>query len=192
MRDLLSPFVDFPLREDALEALYRHPRENLVTLMPGYWRRPTAQLLLVDTLIATLPPLAYLLYYGFSLVQRLGLAWPMALVLSAALGAAGVVPLLLNLVGWDAARWSAIATMNAFVCVLTVRLYFDAGAPDARAHRIPSLLIPALAATAVVLGLCTSYSRFLFDGYTVRWFPFRDRVQEAVELVRSGFSFRPL
>ena len=44
---------------------------------------------------------------------------------------------------------------------------------------------------AIVLGLGTSYERFLFDGYVVHWFPFDGQWNAAVELVRGHFSFIP-
>ena len=80
-------------------------------------------------------------------------------------------------------------------CISALRLFLWPGTPpgaaDAAARRVADPWTLVAAAAAVLLGLSTSYTNFLFDGYAVSWFPFETRWAGAAELLRGGFTFIP-
>jgi hypothetical protein len=91
--------------------------------------------------------------------------------------------------GWDTTRWNAISLMACFYCLAVVKLYFPPQIPDLR---VESPTVLTLAAIAIVLGLCSSsYDRFLFDGYSVQWFPFQGQVNSVIEVLKGHFTFLP-
>jgi hypothetical protein len=196
--------ANFPLRGDAYEALFRPVRENLLHIMPWYWSFHVNRVYLADGLVATAPGIAFLIYYGVRLIGRLGLRPLGRAALTVALFVAALAPLLMNLLGWDAARWNAICLIDAFLCVAALRLFFASAststsssaspphAADPAALRVDGPLTRVLAAAAIVAGLCgTNYLNFLFDGYVVQWFPFEHQLDSLIELFRGGFTFIP-
>lgn len=187
----IAAVANFPLRPDAFDALARPVRENLHQLMPWYWRNPANRAYLGNGLWAAAPGLLFLFGYGSWMIARLRQATATRVVLEVIFFGAAFGPLTLNFVGWDAARWNAICLTAAFMGVATLRLFFSAPVGDGPALEIRSPWLLALAATAVVLGAATNYDRFLFDGYVVRWFPFVDQVQAAIDLARGHFNFIP-
>ena len=190
----IQRFANFPLRGDGFEALYRPVRDNLLLLMPWYWRNPDNQRYLTNGLFASLPGLIALSVYGVRLVVRLDLPRLARLVLGALLLVATFAPLLLNFVGWDSARWNAICFVAALSGIATLRLFFcapGAKGSDARRYRIDDPWMITLAAAGIVCGLTSNYSAFLFDGYVVRWFPFDTQWRSLLELLHGNFTFLP-
>ena len=189
----------FPLRVDAFDALYRPVRDNLFTLMPWFWSMPANQRYLTSGLAVSLPGLIVLSVYALRLITRLPLPrrWRLGLWMLFLL--ATFSPQMLNLVGWDSARWNAICFVASFSSVAVLRLFFVAPAP-ARAvpaggapgrYRIATPGMLVLAGAGIVVGLTADYPGFLFDGYVVQWFPFDRQLRGLVDLVRGGFTFMP-
>ncbi len=192
----IQRFANFPLRGDGFEALYRPVRDNLLLLMPWYWRNPENQRYLVNGLLASAPGLVALAVYGVRLVARLPFARWLRLLLGALLLGATFAPLLLNFVGWDAARWNAICFFAAFSSIAALRLFFCAPAAgavieDVRRSRIDDPWMITLAAAGIVCGLTSNYNGFLFDGYVVRWFPFDTQWRSLLDLLHGKFTFLP-
>src|SRR5581483_11290280 len=188
--------ADFPLRGDAFEALYRPVRENILSLMPEHWRDPDSQRYLVTGLVVAFPAIAFLAYFGVRQIGRLQLPAGARWVLRVALVGAALAPLLLNFVGWDSARWNAICVLAAFTCLLCLRLLVVARAAEPARLRADDTLTLSLAGLAVVLGLVsTNYRGFLFDGYTVQWFPFEEQwgsfLDLIINLLRGGARHLP-
>jgi hypothetical protein len=191
----IAAVANFSLRTDAFEALSRPVRENLRVLMPWFWRNRDNQAYLVSGLWAVSPGILWLFAYGVLLIRRVPAALWERLLLGAVFFGATFGPLTLNFVGWDAARWNAICLLGSFLCIAALELFFAPRAPQ-NPSLTPSLTLesPWLTTTAIVaiaLGLSTNYERFLFDGYTVHWFPFEGQWRSAVELVRGNFTFMP-
>jgi hypothetical protein len=180
----IARVANFPLRGDAFDVLYRPVRENFDRVMPWYWSFPANRRYLVSGLLVTLPGLAVMSLYAVRLIARL--PWPRLTrtIIAGFFLAATFSPLLLNFVGWDAARWNAIAFFAAFSCVASLRLFF---AP----RRIDDPWMLTGAAAVIVLGLTSNYFNFLFDGYVVQWFPFDGPVLSLWDLVRGNFTFIP-
>jgi hypothetical protein len=197
----LSRFTNFPLRGDGFEALYRPVRENLLQLMPWFWKNPYNQRYLVNGLIVSLPGLLVMSVYGVRLIRRLSQPRLVGVILSALFLIATFSPQLLNFVGWDAARWNAISFVAAFNCIAALRLYFVAPAPagaaapgpnqDPRRYRVDGPWMLASAGAAIVIGLTANYPGFLFDGYVVQWFPFEGQLRSLLELFERHFTFIP-
>jgi hypothetical protein len=195
----IQRYANFPLRDDGFEVLYRPVRDNLLHVMPGFWKDPDNQRYLVNGIAASLPGLVALLAYGLRLVARLPLPRLERLLLGALFLAAMLVPQLLNFVGWDSARWNTISFVAAFGCIATLRLFFVGpaaaralGTPaDVRRYRIDDAWAITLAAVGILCGLTADYNRFLFDGYVVRWFPFDTQWRSLLELLHGHFSFVP-
>ncbi len=195
----IQRYANFPLRGDGFEALYRPVRDNLLHLMPWYWKNPDNQRYLMNGIAVSLPGLAALLGYGLRLVARLPLPRLERLLLGALLVAATLLPQLLNFVGWDSARWNTISFVAAFGCIAALRLFFVGpataralGAPlDVRRYRIDDSWAMTLAALGILCGLTADYSRFLFDGYVVHWFPFETQWRSLLELLNGHFTFIP-
>jgi hypothetical protein len=199
LRRSIARWANFPLRGDAFEALYRPVRENILSLMPEHWRDPASKQYLISGLVVAFPAVAFLAYYGVRLIGRLALPARSRRLLGAVLLGATLAPLSLNLVGWDSARWNAICLLASFGCVICLRLFFvppvaettgDGGATAGRL-RLDGPLTLSLAGIAVVLGLCSSYPGFLFDGYTVEWFPFGAKLDAALDLLTGGAQSLP-
>jgi hypothetical protein len=64
-------------------------------------------------------------------------------------------------------------------------------AVDPQRYRIEDPWAITLAAAGIVCGLTADYSRFLFDGYVVRWFPFDTQWRALLELIHGNFRFLP-
>jgi hypothetical protein len=186
---------NFPLRGDGFDALQRSLRENLLVILPRHWSNPDNRNYLITTLAVSLPGLAFLGSYGVRLLRRLGITKRARQILTISFLTAAVSPLLLNFIGWDSARWCAIAFMACFFCLASIRLFFVVPATTSDAaqtgHRIDDRLTLTFAALAIVTGLCTSYQGYLFDGYAVQWFPFIGQFDSAIDLVKSGFKTIP-
>jgi hypothetical protein len=80
--------------------------------------------------------------------------------------------------------------------VLSLRLIVVAGevarGAEPSRFRVDGTLALALAGVAVVIGLVsTNYRGFLFDGYTVQWFPFEGQIDAAIELLKGGVRSLP-
>jgi hypothetical protein len=191
----IARHANFPLRGDGFDALQRSLRENLLVFLPRHWSNPENRKYLITTLAVSLPGLTFLGSYGVRLLRRLGITKRARLILTIIFLTATVSPLLLNFIGWDSARWCAIAFMACFLCLASIRLFFLAPATTRDAaetgHRIDDRLTLTFAALAIVTGLCTSYQGYLFDGYTVQWFPFIRQFDSAIDLVKSGFNTIP-
>ena len=172
MKESISRHVDFPLRNDAFDVLSKPFRDVLLKQMPFHWSFRENRAYLIAGFVAIAPSLAFLLFYGLRVLMRVRTTPAARASMMTTFVAATVAPLFLNFVGWDNARWNAIAVIDGFGCIGAMRLFFGAevaaGAPDS------SRLTLALGTAAIALGLCTSYNNFLFDGYTVRWFPFAE------------------
>ena len=205
----IQRYANFPLRGDGFDALYRPVRENLVHLMPWFWSNPENQRYLMNGIAASTPGLVALMVYGVRLVARLPLPRLPRLLLGALLLGATLAPQLLNFAGWDSARWNTISFVAAFCSIATLRLFFvrpatarapgvavevpvDVDVPvDVRRYRIDDPWAITLAAAGILCGLTTDYSRFLFDGYVVRWFPFDTQWRALLELLHGKFTFLP-
>ena len=128
LRASIAERADFPLRGDGFEALYRPVRDNLLHLMPRHWSFQDNQRYLITGLVVSLPGLAALSVYGVRLIGRLALPRLTRAILRTLLLGATVAPLVLNLLGWDSARWNAICFVAAFNGVAALRLFFCAPA----------------------------------------------------------------
>jgi hypothetical protein len=188
----VAKVANFPLRGDGFEALYRPVRDNIFKLMPWFWSNPENQTYLVLSMLSAFPAIAFLIFYGVRLIGCLGLSKIGRTIVTAAFVAATLAPVSLNFMGWDTTRWNAISLMACFYCIATVRLYFSPRIPCESNLRVESPLVLTLAAVAIVLGLCSSnYDRFLFDGYSVQWFPFQGQVNSIIEIIKGHFTFLP-
>ena len=187
----IQRYANFPLRGDGFEALYRPVRDNLLHLMPWFWKSPDNQRYLLDGILASLPGLVALVTYGIRLIARLPLPSLPRLLLGALFLAATLAPQLLNFVGWDSARWNTISFVAAFCSIAALRLLFRPGPADPRRYRIEDPWAITLAAVGIVCGLTADYNRFLFDGYVVRWFPFDTQWRSLLELLHGNFTFLP-
>jgi hypothetical protein len=188
----IQRYANFPLRGDGFEALYRPVNDNLLQLMPWFWKNPDNQRYLIDGLLASLPGLIALSVYGVRLIARLPLVLLPRLLLGAMFLGATMAPELLNFVGWDSARWNTISFFAAFCCIAALRLRFPPDtAADPRRYRIEDPWAITLAAAGIVSGLTADYPRFLFDGYVVRWFPFDTQWRALLELIHGNFRFLP-
>lgn len=169
MQARIARHADFALRNDAFEVLAKPLRENLLKQMPYHWSIAENRAYLYGGFQAIAPALAFLLFYGIRVMARVSAPRPARIALMAAFVGATVAPLFLNFIGWDNSRWNAISVIDAFCCLGIARLFFGI---EVAADGEASPLILTLGAGAIVLGLCTSFNNFLFDGYAVRWFPF--------------------
>ena len=127
LQSQIGRFANFPLRGDAFEALYHTTREVALTAIPTHWSREDTRTLLMTSVLAVLPGLAFLLWYGVRLIRRLPLARGTRRLLVATFIAATLAPELLHFLGWDSPRWNAITVIVAFCCVAALRLFFFAG-----------------------------------------------------------------
>jgi len=193
LQDSVARHADFPLRGDAFDAIRRSWRENLLVVIPRHFSNPDNRNYLITGLVASLPGLGFLGTYGLRLARRLDTTKGMRWVLCSAFLMATVAPLFLNFVGWDSARWNAMAFMASFFCLGSVRLYFHSPSPpdEPRRMRVDEPWMLTFAAVAVMTGLCSSYTGFLFDGNLVRWFPFKDGLDAAVDVIKAGFNLHP-
>jgi hypothetical protein len=192
LQESIARRANFPLRGDAFDAVQRSLRDNLLVVLPKHWSDPVNHNYLITSLGVTLPGLAFLAAYGVRLLRRLDLSRRARALLMGLLLLATVAPLLLNFIGWDSARWNAIAFMACFFCLASIRLFLVPPSTDAgQRHRVADRLTLTWAALAMVAGLCTSYYGYLFDGKVVQWFPFVDQVKNALDVIKGGFDTIP-
>lgn len=193
LQESIQGTVNFPLRRDAFEALHRPVSYNLGTLMPAYWAYDRHREALWFGILATFPGLAFMLQLGLRLLERLDLPSRVRVFMGATLMVATVLPLSLNLMGWDSARWNAICTLSCFVSLVQLRLGLPADpAAPGRSTRFDSRLDVTLAAAAVVLGLATgNYWNFLFDGRVPQGYPFEQPMRQLLDLLRHDFTWIP-
>lgn len=193
LQESIARHADFPVRGDAFDAIQRTWRENLLVIIPEHFSHPTDYTYLITGLVVSLPGLAFLGTYGVRLLRRLDTSRRMRFVLTSAFLTATVAPLFLNFVGWDSARWNAIAFMASFFCLGSVRLYFTSTVPvvEPPRTRVDDPWMLTFAAAAIVTGLCSNYSGFLFDGNVVRWFPFKEGIDTAIDVIKGGFNLAP-
>jgi hypothetical protein len=197
LQDSIARHANFPLRGDGFDTLQRSLRQNLLEILPKHWAHPTNHNYLITSLVVALPGLAFLAFYGLRLLRQFVIARRARLVLTSTFLVATVSPLLLNFIGWDSARWNAIAFMACFFCLAGIRLFFipptTTTTTDAETmqRREADPLTLTLAAVAIVAGLCSSYQGFLFDNYQVQWFPFDGQLNSAIDLVKGGFNTIP-
>ena len=195
LQESIARHANFPLRGDGFDALQRSLRVNLLEVLPRHWSHAENRNYLITSLAVSLPGLAFLGSYGFRLLRRLDLDKRARRLLTIIFLAATVSPLLLNFIGWDSARWNAIAFLACFFCLACIRLFFlaphTASDTDGQRHRIEDTPTLTFAAVSIVTGLCTSYQGFLFDGHVVQWFPFIGQFESAIDLVKGGFKVIP-
>lgn len=95
----VSEQADFPLRQDAVEALGRSSRENLLRLMPWYWSLPSSWDMARVSWTAFAPGYLFLLVYGAFAVARTRVPRHFRFGLFALFLNASLAPLAFNLVG---------------------------------------------------------------------------------------------
>lgn len=193
LQESIQRTVSFPLRSDGFEALYRPVSDNLRTLMPGYWAVERHREYFWFGIMATFPGLAFMVQYGLRFLGRLGLPVLARVFMSATLVIAAVLPLSLNLMGWDSARWNAICTLSCFCSIVVLKLQFPPDqAAAGRTTRFDTWLDLTLAGVAVILGLATSnYWNFLFDGRVPQGYPFEEPLRQLIDLFKHNFTWIP-
>jgi hypothetical protein len=194
LQESIARHANFVLRGDAFDAVQRSLRDNLLFVLPKHWKDPVNRNYLITSLGVTLPGLGFLAVYGVRLLGRLDLTRRARALLTSLLLLATVAPLLLNFIGWDSARWNAIAFMACFFCLASIRLFLvppAASAGRGHGHHVADRLTLTWAAMAMVAGLCTSYYGFLFDARVVQWFPFVDQIKSAVDMFKRGLDGMP-
>jgi hypothetical protein len=175
----------YPLRLEAFDALQRSSAENMAKLMPEYWAVREFRAMAARSFVAMLPSFAFIMFYGLREIRGLTLPLLHRAVLGASFLLAALTPLSLYLVGWDWNRWNAIALLAAFASVLAIKLSFETEA-DQRA--VPAY-VWALGAIAVALSLASD--TILFDGDTVKYFPFTRQLEDLWELLTEGIRRLP-
>jgi hypothetical protein len=195
LQESIARHANFPLRGDGFDAVQRTLRQNLLEVLPKHWSNPVNHTYLLTSLLASLPGLAFLASYGVRLLRRLGISRRARVFLTILLPTATIAPLLLNFIGWDSARWNAIAFMACFFCLASIRLFFltppTSDTTQGKGHRIEDRPTLTWAAIAIVAGLCTSYFGYLFDGYVVQGFPFVGQFTNALDVIKGGFTTIP-
>lgn len=175
--------VDFPLRLDVFEAVYRSSRHSLLFLMPAYWSTEWSSYQVTKSLWSIAPGFLYLFANGLRSISQLALSRNARWGIGLCFAGASVAPFTLNLVGWDTNRWNGIALLACFVGNLILKLFFRAPS------RPLSLVWATLSVSAVAIGLVSDTP--LFDDARVQFFPFDRQFQFIYRVVTDGFSYRP-
>ena len=184
MRAFIQQHADYPLRQDAIDALTRSSHENMTVLLPWFWSQERFIKTAIYGEIAFLPGFIFLLVYGCHSIWHSGLPKWQRWGLCPAFVLASLVPQLMNIVGWDWQRWNSASILCALACVLAFRLFL----PGAKTGRLPKWVLPiGLALTLIGVGSANP----LFDGFTVELFPFERHVEVIKQWMEGGYRLRP-
>ncbi len=152
--------VDFSVRTDFFGLLSASLHDNLRTMATTLHERWWWALLAISVAVL-LPMLLMLLHL---IARLLPLAGPRAVWLKAATLAAIAAPLLLHLLAWDVVRWNVWTAFAAYLALLVLTMHLPKGTVT---------LTPAERnAIILLLAINLASGHGLFDGVTVRLYPF--------------------
>ncbi|HEY8947066.1 MAG TPA: hypothetical protein VIM73_22635 [Polyangiaceae bacterium] len=183
LQQFIAERVDYGLRPDLFEALYRSSERNLNWLMPAYWRIDPPWPLVQKSFLSILPSYAYLILYGVYTIVRYPFSKGLRTLIGLTFVGACLAPLTLNAVGWDWNRWNGIAVLASFSSVVTLKLFLYSP------RRRSSLLVPILGVIATAIGLASD--TVLFDNAKVQFFPFEQHERLLDRLLQREPRFRP-
>lgn len=189
LRAALQEQVNFPLRVDAFEALWRSAKENYEVLMPSFYRVVPTREVLKAAFLPLLPAQLFTLVYGGLVLGRIDVIRPVRWLLGGLFVGASTAPLMMYLVGWDHARWHSWALYGSFVSVCAMRILL----PPRTAHAAQAVFAtPALLACGAAAIACDLSGELeLFDGFRLQGFPFEPNIRFFLQQLESGFHHLP-
>jgi hypothetical protein len=153
--------ADRPPEDGVLKVLPRTPKENL-EIMKSVWARPTFIPAQIESLLLFGPTAAVLSWATFLLLRRWVPRRHRWLYVGTLL--ATLMPLSLNVLGWDKNRWNELISLNAFVMLLVVSRMVGA-----EPVRLP-LRLRRTCLIVMLLNMATGGG--MLDNLHVRPFPF--------------------
>ena len=175
----ISARADFHPREDFFAVMTRSAGHN-VAIMLNTMTRPAWWAAQLNACVVFLPTIAFFLWTSLRMIQLD--TGPRARVARTCVLAAGLCPLLLQLVGWDIYRWYALAAFNSFIVVTIVRRYHGEAAASPQGARNLALLLAAI-------NMATGTG--LFDGHRIDTFPFIDHWRALFDWLTGGHRLLP-
>ena len=179
MRVSIGSRVDFTPVENMYVPMGKSTRDNLIIMKgviqhAGWWRQQ-----LVCSI--TMAPTIVLLIMTTSLVLRSGIR-PVPRWLRIFAVVAGSAPLGMHLLGYDVARFNALAILTSFL-VLMVSCQFSSGARVTLSPRLRHCVL-------VVILLNMASGDLLMDGRVVRPFPFIRELPQVLSLLHGKWQAR--
>lgn len=164
MQTELQDKVEFSLRSDTFDVLYKNSEENL-EIMKKRWTELDRYLSMGLSLIVTAPAIVFFNYVSARLLNSAGIH--RGIVVFSVL--AGISPLVLHIVAWDLDRWNTLTVTTSFLMLSVIAEY----ANKSVTIKNTQIVYPLVFCLVYLNGTSTIP---LFDGYAVKNFPFREHL----------------
>lgn len=169
------------LRRDAFNVLHRNGEDNL-RFMKIMWSKEKPLLDHIKSLSVTLPVILTFIYLMvYMLIKSSTNIYLVILAILASLS-----PLLLHLFGWDMHRWNTLAITTSFVMLYVV--YLSTTKNNWLLTKLPNNIYPLVILVTFLNGISTIE---LFDGYSIKPFPFVEHYSSIIDLVAGKANFLP-
>jgi hypothetical protein len=168
--------ADFPVKPDFFSLLTRSASDNL-RVMKIVYANPTWDFYFAVNVVRLLPVIVLLALPVLAILKSFPEGRTRSIVRLAALVAA-FSPLFMHVLGWDNARWNALACLTIFLVLLTLT----------RSLPVPSIALPAGYRNAAILVIAVSMATGggLLDDQEIKTFPFATPTREMLDMMRHG------
>ena len=167
----LQAQTGYALRKDAFDVLHRRGKDNLI-IMNKKWLQAEQLHQFRDSLLAILPVLLTLMYLMVYMLRKSNTK--VYLVILAVL--ASLSPQLLHVFGWDMHRWNTLTITTSFLM-----LYVVYRSKNRRLlTELPNGIYPIFILVTFLNGISTIK---LFDGYSIKSFPFTEHQTYIVNVI---------
>jgi hypothetical protein len=160
MHNNLHLKVNHTLRLDAFDVLHRNSNDNF-EIMKKVWSEKNKFIQLLDSWLVTAP--VFMVFIYFSVVILLRSKTGFFIILLSVL--ASLSPLLLHFFGWDINRWNTLTITTSFLMLYTAYTYNYKNLIISSGHYSYLLFY-------ILIFFNGTSSIGLFDGYSVKQFPF--------------------
>jgi hypothetical protein len=172
----LQAKTEQPLRQDAFNVLLRDSDDNF-HIMKSLWFNKTRLSVLISSFLVTAPTFLFFIYLTVVILKKAKVE--LYLILLCVL--ASISPLLMHFEGWDMHRWNTLSITTSFLMLLIV---YSLNRKHTAA--IPGYVYPIIIFLIFLNGIS---SIPLFDGYSVKQFPFSEHLTYIINLIKGKELF---
>ena len=171
MYNNLQTKTGYALRKDAFNVLHRSGKDNFI-IMKKKWFQEERWLSLIKSFLGIFPVLLTIMYLMVYMLRESNTK--VYLLILAVL--ASLSPQLLHMFGWDRYRWNTLTITTSFLMLYVVY--------RSRNHllltKLPNNIYPIFILVIFLNGISTIQ---LFDGYSVKLFPFTEHRAYIIDVI---------